>query len=61
MADFLCSVVDMYSPDEFKMHFRMTRSTSEAIYEHISAELVVENEPILCDNIPGNEKQYVIL
>ena len=55
------SIVNLYSPDEFKIHFRMKRGTAEVVYQHVSEVLITSPDSCLCDYIPGHEKQYVRL
>ena len=59
--NFYTSVVNIYTPDEFKMHFRMTRITTEVVYNYVCEALNEDPEPTFCDYIPGNERRYVIL
>ena len=49
----------LYSPDEFKINFRMTKSTCEVIYGHISG--VLRNHPteFLTDSIPNHKRRTV--
>ena len=59
VANFCDAIVNTYTPDEFKMHFRMTRATTEVVYGHISQVLIDTPEECLCDYIPGDNRQYV--
>ena len=59
MENFCYDIVSCYTPDEFRIHFRMSKVTVEMVYQHVSSALALEPDAILCDSIQDSGKQYV--
>ena len=51
--------VPLYSVDEFKMHFRMSRITMQAVYEEISSVLRQRHIPMLSIRMIAGGRQQV--
>ena len=59
VRNYVAEVVPRYSPDEFRLHFRMSRTTVEAVYGTLAEVISVNNISGLTERIHGGGREQV--